>query len=370
MTSAEATAARVARGPAHLAVVELIVFARFVAREDHVTTRARVEYLGHAVEADQEIVTGACEDGLEDIIFIVADICTTRRGAVVDSDHSETGLELNIAGGARQVDHVVGTGQGARRAGDDRAALDRVWVSQVRSQLRLVEHTVGVHPGRGVHLEPCRRGGELVPRDIDLGSDHRPSGALADHDHVVVGERVGPLPVLPDHRTDQVAHTRIVVGRERELHKTPGLAGATDRVIRAQLVVLDHATGTDRFDRHDRGHRVHGHGQCAGVGGVPGVVTDPRAQRVGAVTELAGDDRVGAVTVVCDTVWDQLGAVVLEDQQPTGLARDGQGEYVVLGDVVGGGVALVCVTERVIDQINRRSARGDRVDRDAQLRRI
>ena len=166
-----------------------------------------------------------------------------------------------------------------------------------------------------------------------------------------------------------MAHTRIVVGRERELHETTGLAGATDHVVRLVLAVLDHATGTDRVDRHDRGHCVHRHGQGAGVGDIPRVVTDPGGQRVGAVGELAGDDRVGAVIVVCDTVWDQLGAVVLEDQQTTGLARDGQGEYVVLGDVVGGGVALVCVTERVIDQINRRSARGDRVDRDAQQRR-
>ena len=234
---------------------------------------------------------------------------------------------------------------GCQRAGDNRAALDRVWVSQVRGQLRLVEHTVGAHPGRGIHLEPCRRCGEHVPRYVDLGSDHRTSGALADHDHVVVVKRVGPRTVRLHHRCDGVVYCRIVIGRERKLHDPSRLAGAGDLVVIRGLVVLDNTRQTDRVDRNGRGHGVYRYGQRAGVGDIPRVVTDLGGQRVGAVGELAGDDRVGAVLVVCDTLRDQLDAVVLDDQQATSLARDGQGEYVVLGDVVRGGIALVGVAE-------------------------
>ena len=78
---------------------------------------------------------------------------------------------------------------------------------------------------------------------------------------------------------------------------------------------------------------------------------------MGAIGELAGDDRIGSVIVIRD-VWSQLGAVVLEDQQTTGLARDCQGEYVVLGNVVRGGITLVGVTERVVHQVDRWRARG------------
>ena len=185
---------------------------------------------------------------------------------------------------------------------------------QVGGQLRLVEHAIGVHPGRGIHLEPCRRGGECIPRYVDLGRDHRTLGALADHDHVVVIKRVGPRTIRLHHRRDGVAGGRVVVGRERELHETPRLAGAADRLIRAILVVLDHTTRADRIDRNDWGRGIHCHGKRAGVGNIPRVVTYLSSQRMVTISELSGDNRISAVVIVRDALRDQLGAVILEDQ--------------------------------------------------------
>ena len=91
----------------------------------------------------------------------------------------------------------------------------------------------------------------------------------------------------PDHRTDQVGHIRIVVGRERELHKTPA-SPVPVIVIRAQLVVLmippkpiDSIVTTS--------HRVHGHGS------VPASEVFPASSRILA---LARGRHLAAVTTV------------------------------------------------------------------------
>ena len=146
MTSAEATAAR-EPGPAHLAVVELIEFTRFVAREDHVTTRTRVEYLGHAVEADQEIVTGAREDGLKDIILS----STYALRVVVPSSTVIVPKPASNLTSLEEPDRSITSSEPVRvpvALVMTVLALDRVLVSKVLGQLRLVEHTVGIHPGR------------------------------------------------------------------------------------------------------------------------------------------------------------------------------------------------------------------------------